>query len=105
MFLQKISVKYIPGIMVHMRTGGYSNRSIYNRLKAHKEDYLAWKSIGITPRWFTLALKPLRKIEQFLVKKSPVESTNSIIYNTCKSEKGYRHRILERGLSFIKIFI
>ena len=62
MFLNKIKVKYLPGILVHMRAGGYSNRSIWNRIAAHKEDYKAWRSNGITPKWYTIAMKPLRKL-------------------------------------------
>src|SRR5205085_353322 len=66
MFLNKIKVKYLPGILVHMRAGGYSNRSIWNRIAAHKEDYKAWRSNGITPKWYTIAMKPLRKLHQFV---------------------------------------
>ena len=65
MFLKNIKVEYIPQVLVHMRTGGQSNKSLGNRLAAHKEDYLAWLSNGISPRWYTLAMKPLSKIKQF----------------------------------------
>ncbi len=67
MFINNIKVKYIPGVLVHMRAGGYSNRSFYNRLAAHKEDYLAWKVNGISPNWYTLIMKPVRKIKQFII--------------------------------------
>ena len=49
-----------------MRSGGQSNKSIVNRLKAHKEDYLAWRINNLKPKWYTLILKPVRKIKQFL---------------------------------------
>ena len=62
LFINKLNVVYIPGVMVHMRAGGQSNSSLRNRLRAHKEDYMAWKLNGINPKWFTLALKPMRKI-------------------------------------------
>lgn len=76
MFLNEIKVKYLPGVLVHMRAGGYSNRSIKNRLLAHKEDYRAWKSNGIVPKWYTLAMKPLRKVRQYMVaKKSNYSNT------------------------------
>ncbi|MCW3114285.1 MAG: glycosyltransferase [Segetibacter sp.] len=65
MFLKNIKVEYIPQVLVHMRTGGQSNKSISNRLAAHKEDYMAWLSNGASPRWYTLAMKPLSKIMQF----------------------------------------
>jgi glycosyltransferase len=66
LFINEIKVVYIPGVMVHMRAGGHSNRSLLNRLKAHKEDYMAWKLNGISPKWYTLALKPMRKVKQFI---------------------------------------
>lgn len=65
MFVKNIKVGYIPEVLVHMRTGGQSNKSLSNRLAAHKEDYMAWLSNGISPRWYTLAMKPLSKIKQF----------------------------------------
>jgi glycosyltransferase len=67
MLLHKIKVKYLPGVMVHMRQGGYSNRSIFHRFAAHKEDYLAWKANGLSPKWYTLSMKPLRKVKQFAI--------------------------------------
>jgi glycosyltransferase len=67
MFINKIKVNYLPGVMVHMRTGGQSTKSLKNRLAAHKEDYLAWLSNGVFPKWYTLAMKPFSKILQFLV--------------------------------------
>jgi glycosyltransferase len=70
LFLNEIKVHYLPGILVHMRDGGYSNRSIKNRVTAHIEDYRAWKANGISPKWYTLTLKPLRKVTQYsLVRK------------------------------------
>jgi glycosyltransferase len=65
MFLKNIKVAYIPEVLVHMRTGGQSTKSLANRLAAHKEDYLAWLSNGISPKWYTLAMKPISKIKQF----------------------------------------
>lgn len=65
MFINNINVSYIPQVLVHMRTGGQSNKSLSNRLAAHKEDYMAWVTNGISPKWYTLAMKPLSKIKQF----------------------------------------
>ena len=64
----KMSAYYIPRIIVSMSTGGMSNASIWNRIKANKEDRLAWKLNGLRPYFFTLYLKPLRKISQFLIR-------------------------------------
>jgi glycosyltransferase involved in cell wall biosynthesis len=57
---------YIPRIIVKMRTGGMSNASVKNRLRANREDREAWRINGLKPYFFTLYLKPLRKITQFL---------------------------------------
>ena len=62
-----IRVKYIPEVLVKMRTGGMSNASFQNRMKANKEDRLAWKLNDLHPYFFTLYLKPLRKVFQFKI--------------------------------------
>jgi glycosyltransferase involved in cell wall biosynthesis len=62
------STRYLPRVMVKMRVGGMSNASLNNRLRANKEDRLAWKLNGLKPNFFTLYLKPLRKIHQFIIK-------------------------------------
>jgi glycosyltransferase len=66
MYMHKIKVSYLPDILVHMRSGGQSTKSLSNRIKAHKEDYAAWSLNELKPRWYTLLLKPVRKIKQFL---------------------------------------
>jgi glycosyltransferase involved in cell wall biosynthesis len=58
---------YIPRVIVKMRAGGVSNASLRNRLRANREDRLAWKLNGLRPYFFTLYLKPLRKITQFII--------------------------------------
>jgi hypothetical protein len=45
-----------------------SNASVGNRLRANREDREAWRLNGLQPYFFTLYLKPLRKITQFLKK-------------------------------------
>jgi len=62
----KIKLGYLPEFIVKMRTGGQSNASVKNRLKANKEDCKAWEMNRLKPYFFTLTLKPLRKIFQFL---------------------------------------
>jgi len=67
-FIHKHNIKleYIPSILVKMRMGGVSNNSLSNRLKANAEDKLAWTINNLRPFWFTLYLKPLKKITQYL---------------------------------------
>jgi glycosyltransferase len=61
----KISTVYLPEVIVKMRTGGVSNVSLKNRMKANREDKRAWEINGLEPGWFTFIRKPLSKISQF----------------------------------------
>ena len=63
-----LPARYIPRVIVKMRAGGMSNASLGNRLRANKEDRMAWKLNGLKPYFFTLYMKPLRKISQFIIK-------------------------------------
>jgi glycosyltransferase len=58
-------VQYIPEVLVKMRAGGMSNASLKNRFRANKEDAMAWKLNNLKPYFFTMWLKPLRKVLQF----------------------------------------
>jgi glycosyltransferase len=66
---QQIKVAYIPEVLVHMRTGGVSNMSLRNRLKANQMDRKAWEVNELKPYPWTLIAKPLRKLKQWVVKK------------------------------------
>lgn len=63
---EKISIGYLPRVITKMRVGGQSNVTISNRRKANLEDKRAWEMNGLKPYFFTIALKPIRKIKQFL---------------------------------------
>lgn len=65
----EISVTYLPRVITKMRVGGQSNVTVGNRLKANKEDRMAWEINEIKPKFYTLHMKPVRKIGQFLKKK------------------------------------
>jgi len=62
----KVSVSYLPKVIVKMRTGGMSNRSLRNRLRANREDKRAWEINGLKASPFTFLFKPLRKLRQFV---------------------------------------
>jgi len=64
----QIQAAYIPEILVKMRTGGVSNASVQNRLAANKMDRKAWRVNGLEPYPWTLWMKPVRKIGQWLWK-------------------------------------
>lgn len=61
----RINCAYIPEVIVHMRTGGVSNKSMKNRLQANLMDRKAWRVNGLKPHLWTLWLKPMWKIPQF----------------------------------------
>ena len=66
LYTENLALTYLPKTLVKMSAGGLSNASLRNRLKAHLEDYSAWKVNGKTPYPWTVFLKPLRKITQFI---------------------------------------
>lgn len=61
----KIKLGYLKEFAVKMRLGGQSNSSLNNRIKANLEDRRAWEVNQLKPRFYTLLLKPFRKISQF----------------------------------------
>lgn len=61
----RIKVAYLPEYTVKMRVGGKSNKNIKNRVNANLEDRRAWEINQLKPRFYTLYLKPLRKLLQF----------------------------------------
>jgi glycosyltransferase len=66
MFKHKLKTSYLNKVMVLFRVGGASTKNLNNRVKANMNDRRAWVVNGLTPKWFTLHLKPLRKIKQFI---------------------------------------
>ena len=62
----KVKFEYIPHIQVAMKVGGMSNGSVGARLRANRNDRLAWSLNGLRPAPWTFAMKPIRKIPQWL---------------------------------------
>lgn len=60
----KIKLAYIPEVLVRMRVGGESNRSLGRILRKSREDYLALRNNDVGGL-YTLASKNLSKISQF----------------------------------------
>ena len=65
LFKESCSAQYLPKVMIHMRAGGVSNVSLKNRIRANREDRMAWRINGVKPKWFTLLRKPLSKLIQY----------------------------------------
>lgn len=61
-----MSLAYLPETLVLMRAGGVSNASLKHRIRAHREDWKAWRMNGYHPSPLTMLAKPLRKLPQFL---------------------------------------
>lgn len=59
-----VQPRYIPEVLVRMRVGGVSNRSLRNILRKSAEDYRALRANGVGGV-ATLAMKNLSKIPQF----------------------------------------
>ena len=62
----RISVGYIPRVLVRMSVGGQSNRSLSNIVKANLEVWRAWRKNGLSFGFFVPVLKPARKVVQFI---------------------------------------
>lgn len=63
-----IKAAYINKVIIKMRVGGVSTGSLKNRIKANRQDRMAWKINNLKPFPFTLYLKPMRKLGQFFIK-------------------------------------
>ena len=66
--VKEINLKYLPKVLVLMREGGVSNRSLKHRIDANRDDRRAWEVNGVKPKFYTLYLKPLSKLIQFVLK-------------------------------------
>lgn len=66
MYKHQLKASYLNKTIVHFRMGGASTKNVNNRIKANINDRKAWQINNIEPKWYTLHLKPLRKIKQFL---------------------------------------
>ena len=69
----QIKLAYLPVVMVKMRMGGESNRSLSRLLRKSREDLTAMRRHGVGG-WGTLFRKNISKLEQFMKKKLEIES-------------------------------
>lgn len=59
-----LTLKYLPRVLVNMRSGGASNGSIHKAILKTKEDFVALKKNGVGG-FYTLFLKKASKLRQF----------------------------------------
>ena len=66
-FIKKnnISTCYIPDVLIKMRMGGKSNRSLRNILIKTSEDYKSWQVNDLKRPLYTIPFKNLSKLSQF----------------------------------------
>lgn len=62
---RRISSAYIPEVLVRMRTGGQSNRSIGNIIRGNRESYRIARRAGIADSPLWLARKLVYRLPQF----------------------------------------
>ncbi len=65
MHANTVKVHYLNKIMVKMMTGGASNKSYSNRIKAWRSDLKAMRKNGVSIPLMCIIFKPLRKIFQY----------------------------------------
>lgn len=87
MVRDRASFRYIPRVLVAMRVGGMSNRSLAARLAANKNDRRAWAINGLRPLPWTFLLKPLRKLSQWVTWR-PGSEMPRVRSGRCEANKG-----------------
>jgi glycosyltransferase len=66
LYKEGLTATYLPRVTVKMKSGGQSNVSLRNRIRANREDRQAWALNDLKPSFLTFWWKPLRKLGQFL---------------------------------------
>jgi len=67
-FLKKHRIRscYIPSVLVKMRTGGKSNKNLWQIIKTNIECFKAWKRNGLKITPFIILKKPASKLIQYM---------------------------------------
>jgi hypothetical protein len=69
MQIKNLKIEYLPRIVVKMRMGGISNRSLRNIFLKSLEDYRVIIKNGLPDPFATLLRKNITKLSQFVLKK------------------------------------
>ena len=67
-YVDKISIKYIPLDMVTMRLGGVSTNGIGSHIRIMKEHLRSFRENGVKSNVFMLSIRYLYKITEFFIK-------------------------------------
>lgn len=68
LYKNEVKTTYLNDFIISMRVGGVSNSSVKNRVNANKEDRKAWEMNKLKPKFYTIFVKPIRKLGQFILK-------------------------------------
>lgn len=63
---EKVTTVWLDKIFVYMAAGGTSGNGLSSRIQAFRNDTIAWKVNGLKVPFYTIYLKKLRKISQFI---------------------------------------
>lgn len=66
----KISSLWVNKIFTFMEAGGASNNGIKSRINGINNDKIAWEKNNLKSNYFTIILKKVRKLPQFLMAKT-----------------------------------
>jgi glycosyltransferase involved in cell wall biosynthesis len=72
---ERISAVHIPEVLVRMRTGGHTNRSIRNIVKGNIEAYRACRENGIKVSPFFILQKMMSRLPQFILRPPQQDSS------------------------------
>lgn len=70
----KLSSIWVNKTITYMEAGGTSNNGIGSRIAGIKNDSIAWEKNELIPKWYTIFLKKLRKLPQFITIGQQVET-------------------------------
>jgi glycosyltransferase len=62
--VNQIKSKYIPILMINMRLGGVSNKSLLNVIRQNLEVLSAWRINGLKPNILVIVKKLILKVRQ-----------------------------------------
>jgi len=67
-FLKKYGLKscHIPDVLIKMRTGGKSNKNLWEIIKANIECHKAWNQNGLKGSPLLILRKPFSKLTQYM---------------------------------------
>ena len=65
LYKNNLKVKYVPEVIVKMRTGGVSNRSFRNIIVSNDEVVKSWRVNGLKVPLLIILKKPISKLKQF----------------------------------------